>query len=40
MKDNLKKISKKDLENMFGQMAMHILVHGNKIKEMDLEKIF
>ena len=40
MKDNLKKIRKKDLENKFGLMAIHILVNLNNIKEMVLENIF
>ena len=39
MKDNLKKIWQKDLEKWFGQVAIHILVNGNKIMEMDLENI-
>ena len=40
MKDNLDKVREKDLENMFGLMVIHILVNGNKIKVMDLEKNF
>ncbi len=40
MKDNLNKVRKKDLENLFRQMANHILDHGNKMIEMDLENIF
>ncbi len=40
MKDNLKKVRQKDLENMFGQMAKPIQVNRNKIKKMGSEKIF
>ncbi len=40
MKVNLNKVRKKDLENLFRQMANHILDHGNKMIEMDLENIF
>ena len=39
MKDNLKKVCQKDMENMFGQTVIHLLVNGNKIKEMDMENI-
>ena len=38
MKGNLKKVREKDLVNQFGQMVKHILVNGNKMLEMDLEK--
>ncbi len=39
MKDNLNKVCQKDLENMFGQTVIHLLVYGNKIKEKDSENI-
>jgi len=35
MKVNIMKVKWKDLENISGQMVAHLLVNGNRIKEMD-----
>jgi hypothetical protein len=37
MKDNLSKIKEMDLENLYGLMAMHVLVNGNRVNLMDKE---
>ncbi len=37
MKDNLQMVREKDLENMFGKIAMPILVNGSEMHSMDLE---
>ena len=40
MKDNFQKEKEMDLVNIFGQMAIHILVNGNRMNKMDSENIF